>query len=450
MDAVQKKIIETIDARANDIIAFADDIFHHAELGFREHRTAKRFSSALRDLGLATEENIAVTGVKSRLGTGADGPTVCLMGELDALPIPTCASANAETGAAHCCGHNAQLAGVMGAAIALTDPEIKASLAGDVVFFGVPAEEYVEVEARSEMREQGLIKYGCGKAELLRLGALDDSDIVVGHHAGTVKKYLVANRSCNGFVTKIVRFEGRSAHAAGDPQHGIDAMSAANVAMHAVDVQRESFRDEDTVRVHGALTKGAGAANIIADDVRIEWSIRGKTIEAYIDAAKKVERAMRAGAIATGCGLTITSLPGNLPIVPVKDATAVEDALKLVCGDTPVTWTGPDFHSTSSGDYGDVSCVMPLLQFNTGGFRGAFHSPNVEVGDPYEAYVEPAKIFALIAYELLRGAAERAKKVIADFVPTLSMKEYIDLMDGMLSVEKIPLSPLPVIGDRAD
>ena len=66
-----------------------------------------------------------------------------------------------------------------------------------MVFFGVPAEEYVEIEKRNEMREQGLIRYGCGKCELLRIGALDDVDIVVGHHSSCEKKYLVANRSCN-------------------------------------------------------------------------------------------------------------------------------------------------------------------------------------------------------------------------------------------------------------
>ena len=101
----------------------------------------------------------------------------------------------------------------------------------------------------------------------------------------------------------------------------------------------------------------------------MEYSVRGKTIEAYLDAARKVDRSMRGGAIAAGCGLTITTLPGNLPIVPVKDASVVGEALAEVCGDTPVTCTGPEFHSTSSGDYGDVSCLMPLLQFNTGSFH---------------------------------------------------------------------------------
>ena len=243
MDEMEQKICALVDARKDEIIAFAQDLWTHAELGFQEHRSAGKFAGIMKGLGLRTEEGLAVTGVKSYLKNSSDGPTICLMGELDGLPIPNHAYANPETGAAHCCGHNAQMAGVMGAALALSDPEVAAALHGNVVFFGVPAEEYVEIEKRNEMRRQGLIRYGCGKCELLRIGALDDVDIVVGHHASCEKKYLVANRSCNGFITKLYRFEGRSAHAAGAPQDGIDAMSAANIAMHAVDVQRETFRD---------------------------------------------------------------------------------------------------------------------------------------------------------------------------------------------------------------
>ena len=151
---------------------------------------------------------------------------------------------------------------------------------------------------------------------------------------------------------------------------------------------------------------------------------------------------MRAGAVATGCGLSISTLPGNLPIVPVRDASVVREALEIVADGALVTETGPEFHSTSSGDYGDISCLMPLLQFNTGGFSGILHSPSVEVGNPYEAYVEPAKIFALIAYRLLRNGAARARGIMDEFVPTLTRKGYIELMESQLVTEHLPMIPL--------
>ena len=165
MDIIEQRICEAIDARRDEIINFATDIWNHAELGFQEYRTAKKFAEALQRCGLESQTNIAVTGVKGRLKGGSDGPSICLMGEFDALPIPNSPHANPETGAAHCCGHNAQIAGVIGAAMALTLPDVRAALDGNVVFFGVPAEEYIEIALRNRMREQGLIRYGCGKCE---------------------------------------------------------------------------------------------------------------------------------------------------------------------------------------------------------------------------------------------------------------------------------------------
>ena len=128
MDQIEQKICERIDAHKDEIIAFAQDLWTHAELGFQEHRTAGKFAEVMKRLGLRTEEGLAVTGVKSYLKADSDGPTICLMGEFDGLPIPNHAYANPETGAAHCCGHHAQTAGVMGAALALADPEIAAAL----------------------------------------------------------------------------------------------------------------------------------------------------------------------------------------------------------------------------------------------------------------------------------------------------------------------------------
>ncbi len=161
-----------------------------------------------------------------------------------------------------------------------------------------------------------------------------------------------------------------------------------------------------------------------------------------MDAAKKVDRSLKAGAMATGCTVTIDTLPGNLPIVPIKDAGVMREVLSLVCNDTPVTETGPDFHSTSSGDYGDISCIMPLLQFNSGGFSGELHCDNVKVEDPYDAYVNTAKIFALSAYRLLKNNAERAKKIIAEFEPLLTKEQYIDLMESMLTTETYSYEPI--------
>ena len=443
MDTIEKLICKIIDDNSEKIIDFATDIWNNAELGFREYRTAEKFANGLEALNLKAHTEIAVTGVKSYLKPPQkDLLTVALMGELDALPSTNGKYSNPKTGASHMCGHNAQLAGVFGAAIALTDSRVADALDGNIAFFGVPAEEYVHDEIIKNLRNQGKIKYSYGKPEMIRLGAMNDIDIVVGHHTTTTNNFVVANRSCNGFITKVATFKGVSAHSAENPQDGVDAQNAAVLAMMAVDMQRESFMEKDCIRVHGAITKGASATNIIANETVVEYAIRGKNVEAYINASKKIDRALRAAALATGCAVSIKTVPGNLPIRPVSDTVAVEDALKLICGDSPIFYSTPEMHSTSSGDYGDVSHILPLLQFNIGGFSGSLHNENLEVVDTNIAYVASAKAYALTAYQLLKSNAQRAIALKNSFTPIFTKEEYLSFMDNSFSEINYPAEKL--------
>ena len=128
MDKIEEKIIKIIDDNKEKLIAFARDIYTHAELGYKEFRTASKFSDELKALGLETREGLAVTGVKGYLNQDKkENVSLALIGELDALRIPEHKYANAQTQGAHCCGHHSQLAGVIGAAIALTDNEVASS-----------------------------------------------------------------------------------------------------------------------------------------------------------------------------------------------------------------------------------------------------------------------------------------------------------------------------------
>ena len=156
MDKIEEKIIKIIDDNKEKLIAFARDIYTHAELGYKEFRTASKFSDELKALGLETKEGLAVTGVKGYLNQDKkENVSLALIGELDALRIPEHKYANAQTQGAHCCGHHSQLAGVVGAAIALADHEVASSLDGQVVFFAVPAEEYGEIEFKNQLKNEG-------------------------------------------------------------------------------------------------------------------------------------------------------------------------------------------------------------------------------------------------------------------------------------------------------
>ena len=102
-------------------------------------------------------------------------------------------------------------------------------------------------------------------------------------------------------------------------------------------------------------------------------------------------------------------------------------------------------HSTGSTDYGDVSSIMPTVQFNTGGYTGVMHNPDVMPTDEYLAYVMTAKVFALAGYKLLKNGGSYAKAMMDSFEAVMTKDEYIKYMDSMMAEEHIEMSPLPLL-----
>ncbi len=432
----EQAILKAIDDRREEIIAFARDIYDHAELGYKEFETSAKFKAKMEALGLKVQDQLAITGLKARLNEEKHGTaTVALIGELDALRIPAHAHVNPQTEAAHCCGHHAQLAAVFGAALALTVPEIREKLDGEVIFFATPAEEYGEVEFKNELRAQGKIKYGGGKCELLRIGAFDDIDLCLAHHSAPGAEILLGNGSGNGFVSKVVTIKGRAAHAAGAPEKGVNALSAASLGLQALGLNRETFRDEDAVRVHPIVTKGGSLVNVIPDEVKIESLVRAKTIEAFGDAAAKFDRSFKAGALALGAETEIVTLPGYLPTLKEEPLPEFYQAAALAA---PGVKTGLHAgHSGGSTDLGDVQHLMPVYTFRTGGIQGGLHQADFAVTDEDLAYIAAAKIFALTAFYLLKDGARRAKELKAAYRPRFkTSREYAAYMDGFDKTER--------------
>ncbi|MDR3131323.1 MAG: amidohydrolase [Treponema sp.] len=440
MEAAEKKlvdkIIKKIDENREAVIAFGRDIYTHAELGFKEFRSAGKFAERLRSLNLpAVETGLALTGVRGWLKPKGPGLTLALIGEMDALRIPAHRRANPDTQAAHCCGHHAQLTGVLGAAFALSDPEVAAALHGNVAFFAVPAEEYGEIAFRNQLKAEGKIRYGGGKCELIRTGAFDDIDLSIVHHSdeGGIS---VGNGGSNGFVSKVIRIFGRAAHAAAAPHKGINALNAAALGHTALQYQRETFRDEDHVRVHPIITKGGELVNVIPGEVSLEAQVRGKNTGAILDAERKTDRAYKAGADALGAGYEIETMPGYLPQIPGAPNPALVEAVKLACPGREFTLVDTSCHSGASTDVGDLQHIQPVLTFHTGGVAGAIHSLDFDVVDEDEAYIVTAKIFALGAYLLLKDGALRARELVNNYRPLFTKETYIEFMESLVRTER--------------
>src|SRR5690606_21746739 len=175
-------------------------------------------------------------------------------GELDAVPVPDHPLADPETGAAHACGHHAQLAAMVGVGIGLRN--VMPELSGSVVLFAVPAEEFAEIDRRLALRDRREIEFPVGKAELLRLNAFDDIDLAMQvHTAGSGAPRFSVGDTTNAGALVRARFLGQAAHAGSRPWDGRNAFKAATLAVQALDAQRETFADRDTVRVNPVLTQ---------------------------------------------------------------------------------------------------------------------------------------------------------------------------------------------------
>ena len=313
----------------------------------------------------------------------------------------------------------------------MVETEAAKQLSGNVVFVAVPAEEYVDLEWRSEQARAGKIEFLGGKAELLRLGELDDVDMaILVHGTGSREdRQLSLRMSANGLVAKRARFIGRASHAGAAPERGINALNAATLALHAIHMQRETFRDEDHVRVHPILTRGGSTINVVPADVRLETFVRGASYEAIADAAAKVDRALEAGALAVGAGLEIETLPGYLPLIvdPEMAVLFKQNALRLV-GQDGWAEAGPTAAST---DAGDLSHVLPMLHPSHGGCKGTNHAADFEIADPLVAYVQPAKAIAHTIVDLLSNDAAEARRILAGYRAPMTRDQYLAHMRGL-------------------
>ena len=435
-DQLKRDVYAAIDRRREEIIRLGETIRRHPELGFKEVKTAGLVAETFRRLGLEPKEGLAMTGVRADLRGHTDGPTFALLGELDGLVVTGHPMADAATGAAHACGHNAQVAGLLGAAMGLLDAKAPTALGGRIVFFAVPAEEYGDVAWRVEQARAGKLEFLGGKPELMRLGHFDDVDMSMMIHttARPEDRRAGVGVSNNGCVVKTVRYIGKAAHAGGAPHMGVNALYAANLGLNAINAVRETFRDDDTIRVHPIITHGGSQVNVIPADVRIETYVRGRTVEAILDANVKVDRAFCAGALGLGATVEIETLPGYLPLFndPAM-ARHFEVNAKGLVGDDGYTTMG---HRTGSTDMGDLSHVMPALHPYMGGARGNGHGADFEIADPELAYVGPAKMLAGMAIDMLWAGGASAREVIAGAKPRMTREQYLTFQRGIARRER--------------
>lgn len=428
-DLLKRRVHELVQHHAAAAIDVARDILDHPETGFREERTAGLVAQWFDGLGLQHRDGLAITGVRADLTGGEPGRTVAVMGELDSLIVPGHPHAAKGTNFAHACGHHAQIGMVLAVAAALAEPEVREQLHGNVALMAVPAEEYIELSYRQGLVADGRIEFMGGKAELVRLGVFDDVDIcMLTHSSSTSDEGLLAYGSVNnGAIAKEARFIGVQAHAGSSPHLGVNALQAAMLAMAAINANRETFQDPDSIRVHPIVTKGGDVVNAVPADVRMEMFVRGRTLDAIAEADRKVERSLRAGGLAVGAKVEVTTYSAYLPL---RQDPALSDVYRLnaarVVGEENVSVARPRGSST---DMGDLSHIMPTIQPNAKGAKGIVHGADFLITDYDLAVTSPAAAMAMTVVDLL-GEDGEAQRIVDGFTPALSKEAYLELQRG--------------------
>lgn len=262
---------KTADELRPALATLAKNLHDHPELAYEEYRACGWIAEQLSRAGVSVERDLGglATAFRARIGP-ASGPRVAILAEYDALP---------ELG--HACGHNLIAAGAVCAFLALARHE--SELAGSVELIGTPAEEG-----------------GGGKIKLLSAGAFEGLDAAIMYHP--YDRDILAHPAL-ATQRVVFRFRGTPAHAAIAPWAGRSALTACLETFRLIDAQRVHFRDG--VRVHGIVTDGGQAVNVIPERAESLFLLRALALDELSRIREIVERCARGAAIASGVELEI-------------------------------------------------------------------------------------------------------------------------------------------------
>jgi amidohydrolase len=271
--AVKDAAAAVIAQRLPELVALSHSVHSTPELCFEETRSAHAVADALRAGGLTVDEGVydLPTALESRSGEGELVVAICA--EYDALP---------DVG--HACGHNIIAASAVGAGLALAAVADQIGL--QVRVLGTPAEEG-----------------GGGKIFMLERGAFDDVHAAMMIHPWPVERLTGA---CLAVAHFDVHFSGKEAHASAAPWEGVNALDAMTIAQVSLGLLRQQLPPGD--QVHGVITRGGSAANVIPAAVTGRYMARSRTIDGLQVLEPRIRACFEAGALATGCTVTYKKL----------------------------------------------------------------------------------------------------------------------------------------------
>lgn len=325
LEALKQKAVAKIDELAGELTGLADDIHANPELGFAEHRSSRLLVEALKRHGfdVSTGTGGLETAFQAEHRGGAR-PTIAVLAEYDALP---------EVG--HACGHNLICTAALGAGLGIR--YAAGDLPGRLLVMGTPAEEG-----------------GGGKVLMARARAFEGVEAAMMFHPSSKT---VVSRASKAMVRVKVEFFGKAAHASAAPDMGINALEAMIQLFVSVNGLRQHLR-KDAV-IHGVITDGGKAANVIPAYTSAQFSVRGSDFRYRDEVLERLRKCAEAAALATGCRTEVTPGMGYDNVVanePMAAAFAENLAAIGVQAEE-----APSADRIGSTDMGDISQLIPAI-----------------------------------------------------------------------------------------
>ena len=370
-----------IDCNKDELVELSGKVWEAKELALEEHESHRLLTDFLQDKGFSVERKYTGIDTAFRATYGSGSPNLCVMCEYDALP---------DVG--HACGHNliaeAGVAAGLGVKAAL---ECSGGPNGTLTIIGSPAEE----------------KYG-GKILLIEKGAFNDIDLAMMVHPGPSTVPPTVMGGYNGRATYDITYTGKPAHAAAFPWEGVNALDAIVLAYNNISVLRQQL--PPTWRVHGIVTSGGVAGNIIPETASLNMAVRAPNVKELEILKEKVCRCFRAAAEATGCEVTIEEPAGRPPYLPMNHNKPLARAFS-----GNLTGLGIDHLllmplGTGSTDMGNVSQVVPSIHPTYGIGSGEVNHTHVFTGvtnlaDSHEKTLQQGKSMAHTCIDVLTDEA---------------------------------------------
>ncbi|MEI4828539.1 M20 family metallopeptidase [Bacillus sp. FJAT-53711] len=371
----RNKIVQSIEEQKEIYVKTSHAIHDNPEIGNQEFFASKTLSLLLGSAGFQLQHHIAghETGFIARKSSGKKGPTIAFLAEYDALP-----------GLGHACGHN--LIGTISTAAAIALSEVIEEIGGEVVVFGTPAEEGGP--------------NGSAKGSYVKAGLFKDIDAALMIHPSGK----TATTSPSLALDPLdFHFYGKPAHAAASPEAGINALDAVIQLFNSINALRQQLPAD--VRIHGIITDGGKAPNIIPDYASARFFIRAKTRKRCTEITEKIRNIAQGAALAAGTTVKIEQFQNEI------DNLVINQAFNAIIAEE-LEGLGEDVHrdervGIGSTDAGNVSQVIPTIHpyikigrddlvAHTDAFREAARSAR---GD--DALIIGAKALALTAFRLI-------------------------------------------------